>query len=124
MAECTTSRLPDWLCMPVSSLFCFLSSPPHSMGRQLRGPRQALIAFHSTLLLTLLSTGASSEWSGCWWKKGNRAAFKWREENKTKPENPPNQHTHEHTQMSGNLKVYSKWLKWNSSGPGKKFTFW
>lgn len=62
MAERAVSRLQDWLCTPVSSPSCFLSSPPHSMGRQPRGPQQALIAFYSARVLPLLPTGAPTEW--------------------------------------------------------------
>lgn len=50
--------------MSVLSPVCFLSSPPHSSGRQLRGPRQALIAFYLTQLLPPPPTTVQLEWYG------------------------------------------------------------
>lgn len=78
MARRALSRLQDWLCPPVSSPSCFLSSPPHSMGRQQRGrPTTGTDSISLCSALTAADHRSSAQWWGCAWKKGNRTAFKW-----------------------------------------------
>lgn len=137
MAKKAISRLQDWLCTPLSSPSCFLSSPPHSMGRQLRGPRQALIAF--TLLSSyhcclqehcLNGKGACGRREAELLLNGGVCMCVCVGQGKQQKNPKPNKktttkptHAWTHTDVR-KLKIYSKWLTWNSSGPGKKLTFW
>lgn len=127
MARRALSRLQDWLCprFHLPPVFSHLLHIPWEGNRE-AGPRQAPIAFHSAQLWLLLTTGALFNDEGVHGRRETELLLSGggneTKKNKTKPAPKP---THEWTDTDVmKLEIYSKWLKWNSSGPRKKVYFW